>query len=450
MSSSVHRSRPLVRRSHAILVTALLAVPSVATAQSSVTADEIAELKARLAQLEAKQAEVDGAVLQAKAIDAAIVDADSKAAFLQADTFTAGWENGFILRSADGAYTLQPTVQLQFRYIGNDLGGDDTIDEDEDTFEAGFEIRRLKIGVEGTAFNERFSYDFRMAFNRDGGQPRPDNAFVAYALTDEWTVRAGQFKLNWTAEESTGSSRQLAVERSLVNELVGGGNTGYVQGVSVIYDPKGASYRGEVTFTDGDATANTNYTDQQGSADNDYQNFGLAVRGEYKVFGKWNDYSDFSARGTKEPLLVVGGGADWAQGGNGDVYRMTLDAQYEHQSGVGLFGSVLHNIETGSADSDIDDSWGLLAQAGYMLPNLKGWEVFGRYGWIKLQEESGGHDVFHEITGGFNKYIVGRNAKFTVDLNYLPNGSFGGASGLGVKNEEESQVIFRAQFQLLL
>ena len=411
---------------------------------------QIASLKASVARLEKNVGAIDTAMTHSKAIDAAIADAESRPGLFRSDDLAAGWDKGFVLRSSDGAYVMQPFAQFQFRYVANDLGGDDGDDADEETFEAGFEVRRLKVGVEGNLFGEKLKYEFRLAANRNGGEVRPDNAYVQYAFTDEWAIRAGQFKLNWTAEESSGSSQQLAVERSLVNELLGGGNTGYVQGIALLYDPKGQPWRGELTFTDGNATANTNYTDGQNSADRDYQNFGVAARAEYKVFGKWSDQSDFSARGTKEALLVIGAGGDWAQGGNGDVYRMTIDAQYEHPIGVSLFASLLHNIETGSADSKIDDSWGGIVQAGYMLPQFKGWEVFGRYGWMKLSEESGGHELFHEITAGVNRYLIGRDAKISIDLNYLPNGSFGDASGLGVKNEEEDQLIFRTQLQILL
>lgn len=444
-------------RAAALAVVGLSTQAVLAAPATTDTAAELQALKDRIAQLEASQQRVDGAELQAKAIDAAITDADSKRAFLQADTFTSGWENGFKLQSADGAYVLQPYIESQFRYVANDtadasdgLAGDGN--DGDDDFQAGFEVRRLKVGLKGNAFSKDFKYNVRVNFDRSTGEAEIDYAFGEYQFAKEWAVRAGQFKLNWTHEETVSDTRQLAAERSLLNQLFGGGNTTYVQGVSLLYGSKTNPFHGEVAFTDGDGSYNTNYTDQQNSDSNDYQNFGVAARGEYKVFGDWENYGDFTARKTKDDLLVVGGGADWAQGGDGDVYRFTIDTQYENAAGLSAYVAGIYTLVEGDApDPILDNSWGALAQVGYLIPGLTEWEAFGRYSYLHIDEDNGlAHDGFHEITAGVNKYFVGHNAKFTLDVGYLPNGSFTGASGLGVTNNDEDQIVFRTQFQIVL
>ena len=444
---SQHFSLNRIARAAAVVA---LALSTQATfAASTDAAAELEALKARIAQLEAGQARVDGAVAQSKAIDAAIIDAESKRSFLQADAFTAGWENGFKLRSADGAYELQPYLESQFRYVANNTDGGDLGD---DNFEGGFEMRRLKVGIKGNAFSKDFKYNFRLSVDRASGETTPDLAYGEYKFAPEWSVRVGQFKLNWTHEETISDSRQLAVERSLLNALYGGGQTNYVQGVALLYGSKTNPFHAEVAFTDGDNTANTNYTDQQGSEDNDYQNFGVAARAEYKVFGDWDGYADFTARKNKDDLLVVGGGIDWAQGGDGDVYRMALDVQWENAAGLSAYVGGIYTIANGDAvDLVLDNSIGGVAQVGYLLPNLNDWEVFGRYAGLVLDEETAsGEDFFHEITVGLNKYFVGHNAKFSTDVGYLPNGSYTSSSGLGVTGSDEEQIVFRAQLQLLL
>jgi hypothetical protein len=40
--------------------------------------------------------------------------------------------------------------------------------------------------------------------------------------------------------------------------------------------------------------------------------------------------------------------------------------------------------------------------------------------------------------------------KFTVDLNYLPNGSPASLPGLGILDSEDDQVVLRFQAQLVL
>ena len=418
---------------------------------SSAFADDsarIAALEAKIAKLEAQQSRADLAIAQSQAIDRAIADADSKTPFLLADGFTSGWDNGFKLGSADGDFLLQPFIQFQFRNVTNYT--DEASDGSSD-FENGFEVRRLEFGAHGNVFNKDLTYYFRFAVNRNNGSITPDYAYAQYKFADDWAVRLGQFKLNWTHEQTTGFTKQLAVERSLLDQLAGGGQTGYVQGVSLLYGSKENAFRGEVQLTDGDDTANTNFTDQF-DGPGEYQNFGVAVRGEYKVMGDWESYADFSALKTESEFLVVGGGVDWAEGGDGDVYRFTVDGQYENPDGLGVYGSVIYTLADGdTGDVVLDKSVGGLAQAGYLLPGAREWEVFGRYDILHLDEDVGGDNNFQEITAGVNRYYYGHAAKLTIDAGWYPSGSFTSASGLGLTSGAAgNQFVVRAQFQLAL
>ena len=445
--------RPSLRLAVAAVAAGLLSLSSPLV--SSARADDgarIAALEAKIAALEAQQGaqqtRIDGSLAQSRAIDAAIADANTKGRLLLADGFTSGWDEGFKIGSADGNYLIQPFVEFQFRNVTNYT---DAGDGDQSNFENGFEARRFKFGVKGNAFSKDFTYQFRLSTDRSTGDVAPDNAFVQYQFADNWGVRLGQYKLNWYREETTSDTRQLTAERSLLNQVLGGTNTSYVQGVALLYGNKNLPFRGEVQFTDGDNTANTNFTDQQGSTENDYQDFGLAVRGEYKLMGDWKAYEDFTARKTADRLFVIGGGADWAQGGDGDVYRFTADAQYETPNGLSAFAAAVYTVAEGDIpDADLDDSIGGLVQVGYLLPNAKDWEVFGRYDIVHLDDTVGGEDDFHEITVGVNRYYFGHNAKLTLDAGYYPNGTPESAGGLGLTNDQDEQIVVRAQFQLVL
>ena len=75
---------------------------------------------------------------------------------------------------------------------------------------------------------------------------------------------------------------------------------------------------------------------------------GVAARVEYKFFGNWISYSDFSARQNRDGLLVVGAGGDWSQSGDADLMTGAIDAQWESQNGLGAFAALLlQNIEPG-------------------------------------------------------------------------------------------------------
>jgi hypothetical protein len=165
------------------------------------------------------------------------------------------------------------------------------------------------------------------------------------------------------------------------------------------------------------------------------------------VFGDWKAYEDFSAMKNKEDLLVIGAGVNWTQGGDSDVYFHTVDVQYE---GSGLPISVYaayigQQVESGEDDADEGYNWGGLAQVGYMLND--NWEIFGRYDYTDIEDAD---DEYSEITAGVNYYFAGHNAKVTVDVIYLPDGSPSSQSGIGVQGGDNDQYAIRGQFQLQL
>ena len=435
-----------LRLAVAVVAAGTFGLSSAALADDSA---RIAALEAKLAQLETQQTKAEISAAPGRAVDRAIADADTKGRFMMADGFVSGWDNGFKVGSADGDFLVQPFLEFQFRNVTNyteELNGGDS------DFENGFEYRRLKFGIRGNLFNKDFTYLFRLQTDRNGGEVTPDYAYAQYKFADDWAFRFGQYKLNWTREETTSDTKQLAAERSLLNQIVGGNQTSYVQGVSLLYGSKENDFRGEVQLTDGDATANTDFTDQQEAGP--YQNFGVAVRAEYKFMGDWEAYSDFTARKTEADLLVVGGGVDWAQGGDGDIFRFTVDGQYENTTGLGAYAGVIYTTADGDVTTDdefIDQSIGAIAQVGYLLPNATDWEVFGRYDITQLDEDFGDEDTFQEITAGVNKYYYGHNAKLTIDAGWYPNGSPVSGGGLGLRGTgTEDQIVIRAQFQLVL
>jgi hypothetical protein len=174
--------------------------------------------------------------------------------------------------------------------------------------------------------------------------------------------------------------------------------------------------------------------------------------------GNWGDYADFTAKDTAADLLVIGAGGDWSQGGDGDSFVGTLDAQYENAMGLGVYAAGfyrrLDSEAVGGADSGAD--WGAVLQAGYMIG--KQWEVFGRYDIATFDAVAPvGIDehTFQELTVGVNYYLgkdgsAKHRAKVTVDLTYLPNGAPGAVPALDVldANAAEEEWMLRAQFQL--
>lgn len=443
------------------VVAGALGMSNAVASAAEPTADELMKqieaLQAKVQQLEVKQQQAISARDVDATVDKVLRDAEKRSQLLQMEGFTAGWDNGFKLQSANGDFLLQPYFQFQFRNTTNFVDSTAVFDDDddivgfsgEDQTQNGFEIRRMKFGVKGNAFTPDLTYNFRWATRSSGGNLVLEQATIQYQFVENWAFKVGQFKDHWTHEETTSSERQLAVDRSLMNELIGGGLTDYVQGVVLLYNPADSALRGEVAYHDGLNTDNTDWQEGGGGISIVDPNWGVSARIEYKVMGDWKAYNDFTAMGTKEDLLVVGGGMDFTQGGSQDVWLHTIDAQYENAAGLGIYGAFVGNwIDGGPTDDDFYN-WGFLVQAGYMLNEKL--EVFGRFDYTKFDFDTvTGRDDFSEATVGVNYYFRGHAAKFTLDFTWLFNGAPENVPGIGVLASDDDEFVIRGQFQLLL
>jgi hypothetical protein len=413
---------------------------------------KIRALETRVAELEARDRQNAADSRDADAVIHAVMqDARRRSDALGPLLSAAGHEDGFFLRSADGKFLLRPEIFFQFRGVVTHRedapsgGGTDT--------DSGFEVRRMEFAIEGNAFTEKLTYEFRAVADRDGGDWFLEDAWLQYEFKKAWAILFGQFRDPVFHEELVSSKRLLAVDRTLVNRLLAS-STGFVQGVSLVYGDADTPLHAAAAFHDGAGSINTPFFDAIGEP-GFVENFGIAGRAEYKLFGDWKNYKDFTARGSNKDLLVVGAAADWTQGRNTDVVSATVDVQWETAKGLGLYAALLSNYfdfrNTATSGSRFD--WGGLLQASYLFTG--NWETFARYDFTSLDDDSLSNDTFNEFTVGLNYYLgpngsFGHGAKLTLDLTYLPDGSPADATGLGTLASEGSEILLRGQFQLVL
>jgi hypothetical protein len=334
--------------------------------------------------------------------------------------------------------------------------GDDG--ESSDT-QSGFELRRAYLAADGSAGSSDLSYLFIWAVNRHNGSLDSLAAWVAYHFPGTpFTVKAGQFSNPLDHESLTLSRYQLAADRSLTADLLAGGDD-YVQGVQLEF-AHADDLRTFFAITDGFDNSNKNFQDYPvGNA-----NFGMAGRAEFKLFGNWINYRDFTTVGDTQPLCVLGAAFDWTEAGGTDALRHVVDAQYESPSGLGLYAAYLGLYSTGvsTADGDTYDA-SVRLQGSYAVTPKQ--EVFARYEFLRLDPHalpSGVHGDVHAVTVGWNYYAQGHRAKFTVDLIYLPNGlpvnddgsgvlATGALEPTGTLHEGGgNELVARLQFQLYL
>jgi len=447
-------------------VTAVVSMSAVAFAGEQQEA-RIQALEAKITSLEAKQASNTKEV--AATIDSVLRDAERRSQLLATmGDASAGYDNGFFIRAGEG-WSLRPGAVFQFRNVTDYREG--TSGEKSDEIENGFEVRRMQLILDGTAFSKDIEYHIQWNTDKDGGSMFLEDAWVKWMFADDWGTRLGQMKDPVTHEKLMSDSRLLAVDRSLQDATLGGGYFDRVQGATLIYGGynKNNPLNVEIGLTDGANSKNSDFVghypddpgtlNQFGAASNHQFDFGVAGRIEYKVMGDWRSYRDFTAKDNKEDLLVVGGGFDWSQGGDGDVITAAVDAQYENAGGLSLYGSILyrHADQEILAIDDSSEDWSLLLQASYLVAPQ--WEIFGRYAVVLFDNDVVGtdEDTFHELTAGFS-YYLGQNgsalhrAKFTVDLNYLPSGSPGTIKSLGYlgDNGGDDEWVLRGQFQLAI
>jgi hypothetical protein len=420
-----------------------------ASAEEPTTAElleQIKQLQTKVEQLETKQKQSNADV--AETVAQIVKDAERRSTLLmqtEGQNILAGHENGkFFIRSADGNYVLNPTLEFQIR---NTTNFNDGAAADEDEWNNGFEIRRAKFRFEGNAVTPNLTYALQFEASNSTGAMNIEDAWARYKFADGWFVRGGQFKDPLLHEQLVSGRRQLTADRSLLSLLMTGDSDNYIQGVSLIRDDDDRALRYEVAFTDGIGDDNSNWLD----APTNDNHWGAAGRAEYFFSGQRKQYDDFSALGNKEDLLVAGAGVDVTQSGGDTAYTHTLDVQWENASGFGAYAAFVGRLIDAGAAGDFYD-WGAQIQGNYLFRPK--WEGFARYDFMMFEDDqaagAGAEDFFHEFTVGVNYYIQGHAAKFTVDGTWLPNGSPSNQTGLGVLAGDDSQFVLRGQFQLYL
>lgn len=427
-----------------------------ATAQTTDLQAEIAALRAEVAQL--KQAQGDNWLNERRAqevkslIREVLADADSRSTLLQ-EGMTAG-HNGknFFLASADGAFELGITGQIQFRWV-SDFQGDDVRSDD---WEGGFQLRRAKLGFAGHIADPRLTYDIVLAADREDGSVEVEDAIIGYSYSDELTLMGGKFKLPFLRQELISSKRQLAVDRGLVTEFFT-----LDRSEQIALNWASDTLRAAISFNDG-------ADEEFSTAGADAVEYAFTGRIDAKLAGDWDQAKDL-ANWDRDTLGVFIGGAAHYQAGDGNnadfgseseanYFAWTVDGLVETGglSVLGAFtgGHIEWDDNIGAADRDM---YGALIEAGYMVSDKL--QPFARWEW--LDDDADATDDLQAVTAGVNYFLNGHAAKFTTDVVYVYEGSavsnpFGNSfssDGLGISEfasaEDEELWVLRAQFQLL-
>ena len=389
---------------------------------------------------------------------------------------TAGWDpsKGFVIQSDDRSFLLHPWAFLQvrdttnYRQAGRTGGGDTT--------DTGLELPRMKLVLDGNMFSPDFTYQVIWSTATEGSAAPAGGSLF---LQDAWgryhlpgtplAIRAGNIRDPFDHEQMLFGTRSLGPERSIVDNVLANGD-GIVKGVSFLYgydkrsadsDEPASPFRTEIAFTGGQRNTDTSFI---GFPTNP-ATYGGAGRFEYKLFGDWKDYSQFTSLGDKQPLLVLGGGVDYTEAGDTGNLLHVIDLQFDTPNGLSLYGAYLgrYTARNGGAPGtnggfatkgrypDTYDST-FRFQAGYLIGGHL--EPFARYEYLRFDgnelPKGFAHDVVQDLTVGFNYYFVGHRAKISAAASYLPDGSPISNVQSDLLANRKNEVIVQAQFQLMI
>lgn len=383
---------------------------------------------------------------EARAIVAEMLaDADSRSSLMQG-----GHSNS---EMKIGGYT-------QIRYHLNFLDDDGSAED----FENGFSIPRTDIALSGTV-HDTIKYKVGGRFDGDDSDGNGDfelrDAYVRWEWDNGWGLQFGQYKLPVWREDFISSSRQLAVERSIVDDVF---SASRAQAIHIDY--KNDNFRWWLAFSDGFKSDSSrwfgdNKTGAFGGGEADYA---FTSRVDIKFAGDWKQFREFtSAPGSDNASLLglaihwEGGEQDNADGGeNYDGLAWVVDFMYKGD-GWNLFaGYVGAWQEVGDGDNNDRTDHGFVVQGGFYLPDTN-WELFARYDVVIPDDESAADDSFNTLTFGTNHYLHGHAAKFTFDVVWYFDATtdtdvIGGVdnnpSTALLTSSEDDQVALRGQFQL--
>jgi hypothetical protein len=394
---------------------------------------------------------------------------------------TAGYDNGFVISSADGnwLFRLNSQIQARFFYTSYDINAAAAqgavlgpIRTKRNLWS--FEVPRVRFIMSGNVVSpEWFYYIDVNAAASPGGDPAgfPEvglpadfrgagvlQAYAGYDFGNGLSVKAGTFKDSFLREENIDSRYQLAVERSNVNYFF---TTGYTDGIMLTWE--GDMFRFDVSFNDGARQGQTFY----GVADADLSFTG---RGEWLAMGTWDQFSDFTSPPGEEMGVLVGGALHWEQSGSGAgaVYNnyvgMTFDAQAEF-GGASLYGAFIYQNVNNNTGIGSQSQYGIIINGGYYITDT--WEIYGQYEFIEPGFSPGSFPTGSVIsvpnsnilTVGVNGYFARHNAKWTTDIGVALDGFLDGTAGAdgGVANltgytldgaGASSQVVVRTQLQI--
>jgi len=332
----------------------------------------------------------------------------------------------------DSTFYINFRFRMQSRLKYTSISGDDLGAE---SWEA--RIRRLRLRMDGYIYNPKLSYSIQLGFTR-GDQDYDDtdvpnlvrDAVVFYNFTENFYVAFGLNKLPGNRQRVNSSGELQFAERSLVNATF---NVDRDFGIKAYYSPKIGSvplhFKGAISTGEGRVA---NMTDD-----------GLAYTGraEFLPLGEFTnggDYYEGDLEYEELPKLSIGGGYSFndrttrVHGQTGKYLGMPLTLRTSFYDAIFKYRGWAYQVEymkrsvddpiTIDSDGEAIHAFkgqGVNQQLSYVIDRDAGYELAGRYTWIKPHDDIRALEAQTEVVElGLTKYFRAHRLKMQLNANY--------------------------------
>ncbi|MBL8693249.1 MAG: hypothetical protein JNJ88_04055 [Planctomycetes bacterium] len=376
---------------------------------------------------------------------------------------TLSWDRGFVFRSNDGKFELQPWFVYRGRFTYVDVGNRTGLNN-EDT--GSLETRTMRLWFNGHILTENLKYliMFDLASVPGGPAGILRDAYLDYEFAPEFHLRFGNQKRIVDREGFGYAPLTQFVDKAPVTVYFQGGPTrDFEPGLTAWGLLAGDLIEWRAGIFNGEGTNNGATAANIGPAspvltpvnanNNDASGLETMARLTFHPMGMF-DYVQADYGISKEPKLSFGGHVSHnPERNNGatptpaklrsEVWTYGLDAAFR-MGGFFLLAEVFErkNERLSPAQSDFTDD-GYFAQAGYFLgsdPN-RGFELAGRWSSINIDGQSitaGSATQVHDATLGLNYLFAGHRLKIQSAYTYR------------VEDRRASKQIYDNIFQLQL
>ncbi len=400
-------------------------------------------------------------------------DADTRTN-LRGDGLMMGWSNGFFLSSADGRHTLNISGMMQMRYLGSWIGKPANPATPE--LQSGFDIPRVRFNIDGNIPYANMEYFIQTGW----GRLDPDNmtdtddvvgvrlweAWAKIKIADDLSLKVGQFKLPFTRETLVDASRQLTIEKSLIDHRMG---LEISTGVELVWANRDRRFFLAYTNGSGAMLWSTPFMFNEPTAMppwaalNRDTSYSFTLRHEWKLFGGWEQFNQFtSPPGSGNGLLLGVAGhrqnlernSTGTESGfvDGSMWGVTVDASYLFDGASFFVAGTFHRVKDFNQANPQDLNWmGIVAQGGTYISNST--ELFGRFEAGGTSNGALGGEAVQIVTVGLNHYLDGQDLKVSADVGFsfgeVPGTMENSLTGWRTDTEVRDQVVVRTQLQVM-